>query len=362
MRQRRVKTVKVIIGYKADNTPIKRPFYGRTKEAAAGRAAKWLEVHGTPTKNADILTGGGWAARWLRVYKRPDVSAATYQTTYEITVRRHILPHLGDRVMMDLTPVDIKEFYGRVSHLSQSVCDKIKICLLGILETAIDNGLCQTNPARKIKIHSTAAPHIKEVYTEAQMEIAKAWFVQAMPEVVLALETGVRRGELCGWMKSDFAPRRHLYQVARAVRRGQAGPELGEPKAHSRRTNPLSPHGQQAYDLLCARYPDSPYLLPGPDGGLMRPDTWSRRLKAEMERLTAAHPDLPQLTAHELRHTYGTSLRRHGADIYSIAKILGHRDVEVTARIYVHNELDELKRATRYTRRQQPLPVQPSAA
>ena len=51
---------------------------------------------------------GGWAARWLRVYKRPDVSAATYQTTYEITVRRHILPHLGDRVMMDLTPVDIK--------------------------------------------------------------------------------------------------------------------------------------------------------------------------------------------------------------------------------------------------------------
>lgn len=53
---------------------------------------------------------------------------------------------------------------------------------------------------------------------------------------------------------------------------------------------------------------------------------------------------------------------RHGADIYSIAKILGHRDVEVTARIYVHNELDELKRATRYTRRQQPLPVQPAAA
>ena len=26
---------------------------------------------------------------------------------------------------------------------------------------------------------------------------------------------------------------------------------------------------------------------------------------------------MPQLTAHELRHTYGTSLRRHGADIYS---------------------------------------------
>ena len=48
----------------------------------------------------------------------------------------------------------------------------------------------------------------------------------------------------------------------------------------------------------------------------MRPDTWSRRLKAEMERLAAAHPDLPQLTAHELRHTYGTSLRRHMQKAY----------------------------------------------
>lgn len=215
MRQRRVKTVKVIIGYKADNTPIKRPFYGRTKETAAGRAAKWMEVHGTPAKNADILTVGGWAAAGCgctrgRTCRRPPTRPPTRSRCGGTSCRT-----LGDRVMMDLTPVDIKEFYGKVSHLSQSVCDKIKICLLGILETAIDNGLCQTNPARKIKIHSTAAPHIKEVYTEAQMEIAKAWFVQAMPEVVLALETGVRRGELCGFLKSDFAPRRHLYQVAR---------------------------------------------------------------------------------------------------------------------------------------------------
>lgn len=87
----------------------------------------------------------------------------------------------------------------------------------------------------------------------------------------------------------------------------------------------------------------------------MRPDTWSRRLKTEMDRMAQRHKDMPCLTAHELRHTHGTYLRRHGVDIYSIAKILGHKDVEVTARIYVHNELNELRKALRWMQRRSPI-------
>lgn len=70
-----------------------------------------------------------------------------------------------------------------------------------------------------------------------------------------------------------------------------------------------------------------------------------------MARLAQAHPGMPELTAHELRHTYGTYLRRHGADIYSISKILGHKDISVTARIYVHNEIAELRKAVRWCNR-----------
>ena len=57
------------------------------------------------------------------------------------------------------------------------------------------------------------------------------------------------------------------------------------------------------------------------------------------------HPDIPVLTSHEMRHTYVTSLRRNGVDIYTIQKILGHKDIQVTAEIYVHNELEELRAA-----------------
>ncbi|BCI60591.1 hypothetical protein C12CBH8_12300 [Solibaculum mannosilyticum] len=51
------------------------------------------------------------------------------------------------------------------------------------------------------------------------------------------------------------------------------------------------------------------------------------------------------LTAHELRHTYGTRLRRAGVDIYTIQKIMGHKDVKMTSEIYVYNEIDTLREA-----------------
>ena len=63
----------------------------------------------------------------------------------------------------------------------------------------------------------------------------------------------------------------------------------------------------------------------------------------------ALRPDLPVLTAHDFRHSYGTKLRRDGVDIYTIAKIMGHKDINVTANIYVHNEIDELRKALNFT-------------
>ncbi len=352
MQKKKLKKLFAVIGYKSDNTPIKKAFYGCTKDQAATRADNWIKEHGATQRNADILTVAGWAARWLTVYKKPDVTPLAYITTYEIVVRLHIIPELGDCIMMDLTPVDIKAFYNKVSHLSKSICSKIKMCLNGIFDTAVENGLCEHNPAHKIKIESTAAPHTKEVYTDAEYEIASAWFLGCMPEVVLMLETGVRRGELLGFYKSDFDFRRHLYTVSRTVRKKPGcQPEIAAPKSLSYRTNPLSDRAEQALELLKIQYPDSIYLIPGFDGGLINPATWSCRLQAAMRRITEIYPSMPQLTAHELRHTCGTYLRRHGADIYTIAKILGHRDVEVTARIYVHNELSELRKALRWQQR-----------
>lgn len=64
-----------------------------------------------------------------------------------------------------------------------------------------------------------------------------------------------------------------------------------------------------------------------------------------MRALNAENPEIPVLSAHELRHSYGTRLRRKGVDIYTIQKVMGHKDINITAQTYVHSEIDTLKKA-----------------
>ena len=53
---------------------------------------------------------------------------------------------------------------------------------------------------------------------------------------------------------------------------------------------------------------------------------------------------LPILTPHELRHTFGTLLRENDVDIYTIQKVLGHSAITVTSGIYVHNDIEVLRK------------------
>ena len=75
----------------------------------------------------------------------------------------------------------------------------------------------------------------------------------------------------------------------------------------------------------------------------MMPAGYSKNYTARM-RAICKWLDIPYVTPHELRHTYGTLLRTKGADVYTIQKVLGHSDIGITTKIYVHNNLDVLRK------------------
>ncbi len=47
---------------------------------------------------------------------------------------------------------------------------------------------------------------------------------------------------------------------------------------------------------------------------------------------------------HCLRKTFGTRLAQAGVDIYTISRLMGHKDVSTTARYYLHHCLESLRR------------------
>lgn len=358
MTKKKLRKFDAEIGRRADGTPVTKPFYVLTVAEAKEKARTYQEGVGYKTRlvSENDFYFRGWARRWLLTYKKPFVTENAYYTTYENPITKHLLPAFGDKLLADITPEEVQVFYNEKAGLSASVCGKLVMCLNAIFETAIDNDKCYKNPARFCRLQSARQPNAKEVYDDRQILIAERWFMDRMPEVVLLLETGVRREDLCGWYKADFDLRRKLYHVRRAViaTRGNILKEV-PPKDNSYRTNPLSPMAAQAYKKLCALCPCSSYLLAGEDGGPMHPERWSGRLKTEMAQLHRQDNSMPQLTAHELRHTYGTYLRRHGVDIFTIAMILGHKDVKVTSETYVHNEIQALRKALKFINKQEAL-------
>ena len=54
---------------------------------------------------------------------------------------------------------------------------------------------------------------------------------------------------------------------------------------------------------------------------------------------------LKKITPHKLRSTYGTSLYRETGDIYLVADVLGHKDVNTTKKHYAAQADENRRRA-----------------
>lgn len=339
---------KITLGRDIHGKPLRKSFYSTVSLSDAKKKAEEFRVASevsARTGEAFAPSTGRfapWAHKWLRTYKQPFVDVNTYELTYVSLVEGHLIPYFGNALLSEIRPADVQAYFATKTACSESRLKKMRSILNAIFESAIENDLCYKNPAKRSTYRSTAQKHIKHVLSDEQMETVKAYAVDRMPEVVLLLETGLRRGELLGLMWSDFDEREQTLSVRRSMALKHGIVTANPPKWDSYRTLPLN---NETMQLIHGLPHDSLYLFPNANGEPHSPNSWSQKLGRCMHRLNEAHPEVPILTAHELRHTYGTYLRRHGADIYTIQKLLGHKDINVTAEIYVHNELDTLREA-----------------
>lgn len=347
--------VKATIGHAFDGSLIRKSFYGSTRAEAKQKAQEFIlqkemsERTGSAFISHDV-TFAKWARQWLKSYKKPTVSVNTYKDTYENTVEKHLIPYFKDASLTDIKPLDIQDFFAVNRQRSASSLKKMRMCLNAIFETAIDNDICYKNPVKNVTWVSDREANKKQVYTDEQID----WVINyalndshPFPDVVVLLETGLRRGELVGLKWDDVDLEHHTLSVNRSLSESRENASVieNEPKWGSYRTIPLSPRIVEVLQKL-PRY--SEYVFPNRNGDAYSPNTWSRKLTRYMRTMHQCNPNVPILSAHELRHTHGTALRRRGVDIYTIQKLLGHKDIKITSEIYVHNETDTLKKALGY--------------
>ncbi|CAM5264066.1 tyrosine-type recombinase/integrase [Rhodanobacter lindaniclasticus] len=137
------------------------------------------------------------------------------------------------------------------------------------------------------------------------------------PLVLLALNTGLRRGELFGLEWSDIDFRNALLTV-----------RAENAKSQKVRHVPLNVEAQRV--LATWRKQSRPRGLVFPSAGGAR---FTNVNKSWNTLRNAA--DLPDFRFHDLRHHFASMLAMAGVDLYTIKELLGHADFETTQR-YAH--------------------------
>ncbi|QQS39999.1 MAG: site-specific integrase [Acidobacteriota bacterium] len=184
-----------------------------------------------------------------------------------------------------------------------------------IFSLAAESGLLETNPCKNVRKF-----RLNNRRTRVLSDLEEARLVKALKDnqlvrniVIVALHTGMRKGEILDLKWFDVDLKRRVI----TVRKSKSFQPRAVPMNHTVAT------------LLEEIRRESEYVFPSPKSGGKLKDF--KRSFASARRKAG----LRDFRFHDLRHTAATRMADKGADAFTLATILGHSDIRVTAR-YTH--------------------------
>ena len=324
--------------------------YGKTQAEVRKRLAEVLKES---AENNDLddenLTVGQWLAIWQHDFLG-NVKPGTV-ASYEMQVRVHILPMLGEIKLTELRTPVVQRLYNQklVQGLSPKSIKNIHNCLHRSLDIAVRIGYLTKNPTsacilptvRQVEIHPLDTPEQKKLLAHIRGSEHEAL-------ITTAIFTGMRSGELIGltWDCVDFENGiiRITKQLCQPRKKG-AGYTFGTPKNGKGRTLTPAPFvmellkkhkkAQAAQRLAIGPAWDDegfPNLVfTEPDGRHFKQWTVCRILQKEL-----AEAGLEKHRFHDLRHTYVVNAFRAGDDVKTVQQNAGHYSAAFTLDRYAH--------------------------
>lgn len=306
---------------------------------------------------AKDVTLDEWYEIWMNTCKKNcrNSTKESYATHY-----KRIQKELGWRKLTSLNLIIMQNaLNGLVSDNARKNTKKI---LVDMLEKAIDSDLLTKNVAKQLNtVISKEDKKERRVLTVSEAELflgeaEKSFYYNLF---VLAMETGMRIGELCGlqWQDIDFEKRvlyvRHTLCYFR--KDGKYIFEMHDAKTkNGRRTIPLTTKALEA--LRRQRVQKQKILFKGIETEEQYRDlvfvTKNNRptqqfivqeaICSVVNRICKVHPEYELFSPHCLRHTFATRAIENGMQPKTLQKILGHGSLQMTMDLYCHVTEDTL--------------------
>ena len=281
-----------------------------------------------------------------------DLSPKTAER-YKELAELQIIPHLGNKALRQLKPHEVGNWHNTLltsgakngQPLAARTVGHAHRVLRRALQIAVENEVLARNVA-SIKSPPTVEEDEVEILTAEQMTVVIDKLVghPLYEIVVIALATGMRRGELLALRLSDLDLDAATISVDRSLEETKAGLRFKLPKTkRGRRTISLPPDAvavlrEHRRKLLETRLalglgkPDSEMLIFGElDGSPTPPNRVTRRWLDACVSL-----NFPRIHFHALRHTHASALIAAGVDVAMVSRRLGHKNPIVTLNIYAH--------------------------
>jgi integrase len=224
--------------------------------------------------------------------------------------------------LREITPIKIERFKnGRIKAPTKNgqarkpgTVNRDLGVLSRILSMAHDNGLLAENPARRVRRLRDDNERIRFLTLDEQERLLAVmvgrYANSIKPVFIFAVNTGMRRGEILNLGWSDISWERNVIVVRKT-------------KSGRHRSVPIN---RAVAEVLKAKL----QLISSEKVFSISPKTLSSAFTALTRRA-----GIENLRLHDLRHTFATRLSDIGTDPFTIADILGHRDLSVTKR-YAH--------------------------
>lgn len=297
------------------------------------------------------MTLNEWIPQWMESYKFGTIKDTSY---HQLELLWRLIPDsLLNKELTDILPMHLQAFFNRFAKMaSKSYMDKMRVMIRSLFTEAVENGFCEKNPARRLKIknipeqsmESFAQEEVRQILTFA----AGYEHIRTGTAIITLLTTGIRRGELLGLKWEDLT--NNSISINRAVYLDGGRPCVQEHTAKtpsSLRTLPLLPESSYRLHTM-PHYGD--FIFATKKGGLMYPRNFSRDYAAFFAALRE-EADVRYLSPHCCRHTFATLSLAAGVDIRTVQELLGHSNIRSTSR-YTHPSFEIKCEAMRRLREQ----------